>query len=434
MTGTATTIAALIVATMIAGATVVPAFSATPETPSPRQDASEEAPVLGAPADIRPRTPDERLWIEPGTPLHSQPDIRSPAVAIVDMGVELAVLERQGHWVQVRYASWKGWISTQEDLTVPRSIDAQSPELTAWKLALAREMLGLSARTPNRQPRTMLGPFELVTDVKNRRLLGFLRAIAENLPGAFEARFGVNPGSGEEETIILFSREEDYRAYEAKVRPETDRSTLGHADQGLAILYVGRQGPDDVAAVLIHELTHVLNRRWLATVPPPWLEEGLANDLAFSRIAGTGHLELGSLGGRNVVIEEHFYQPGGWIDFEQAIHLSGPTASLSLLANRWRAGEAISLKLLSDLLASEFFDPEDRQVRYDASTFFVRYLLGGEDGDLAPRFHAFLASLGADGSADPDSLASYLERSWAELEKGFGAWLEQRAHSPELPP
>ena len=413
-----------IAATLFAAAT-----AATPEPPGqgdPRgEETPEDEPVLGAPADIRPPSDATgRLWIEPGTPLHSRPDVRSPAIALVDVAMELAVLDRREHWVQVRYAAWKGWISTHRDQAVPSTGDPQSPELAAWKLALAREMLGLPARSASRRRRAMLGPFELVTDVRNRRLLGFLAAIAGNLPTAFRERFEVDPGPGSDEAVILFSREDDYRAYEAEVRPETDRGTLGHADQGLAILYVGRQAPDDIAAVLVHELTHVLNRRWLATLPPPWLEEGLANDLASSRIDGAGRLDLGSLGGRNVVIEEHFYQPGGWIDFEQAVHLSGPAASRSLLANRWREGGAISLELLCDLLASEFFDPEDRQVRYDASTFFVRYLLAGEDGDLAPRFHAFLASLAAGGSADPDSLASFLGRGWAELEAGFKAWLE----------
>ena len=417
--------AALFAATLFAMAAI-----AAPEPPSPtdpkQQEAPEDDPILGAPADIRP--PDdaggERLWIDPGTPLRSQPDVRSPAVAIVDVAVELVVLEHREHWVLVRYGSWKGWISTHEDTTVPSTSDPLSPELAAWKLALAREMLALPARAAKRQPNATLGPFDLVTDVSNRRLLRFLARIALSLRAAFRDRFGVDPGPGTDEAVILFSREKDYRAYEAEVRPETDRGTLGHADQGLAILYVGRQGPDDVAAVLVHELVHVLNRRWLATVPPPWLEEGLANDLAFSRIDGAGRLDLGSLGGRNVLIEEHFYQPGGWIDFEQAVHLSGPAATFSLLAKRWREGGAVSLELLCDLLASEFFETEDRQVRYDASTFFVRYLLDGEDGELAPRFRAFLASLATGGSADPDTLASSLGRSWAQLEAGFKMWLE----------
>ncbi len=410
-------------AAMVSATAVVVTADGAPASPSSQQsEAQEEPQILGSPSDIRPQGAGQ-LWVEPGTPLRSLPDIRSPTVAMVDMAVELAILERQEHWVRVRYASWKGWISTQEDLTVPNVSDTQSPKIVAWKLALAREMLGLRTPTASRPSSAKLGPFELVTNVKNRPLLKFLGAIAEHLPTAFAERFGVDPGAGEREAVILFSREEDYRAYEAEVRPETDRGTLGHADQGLAILYVGRQGPDDVAAVLVHELTHVLNRRWLASAPPPWLEEGLANELAFSRIGGDGRLDLGSLGGRNVVIEEHFYQPGGWIDFEQAIHLSGPSASLGLLANRWREGDTISLELLCDLIASEFFDIADRQVRYDASAFFVRYLLDGEDGELAPRFQAFLALLAGEGSADPDSLAALLRRTWPQLEAGFGAWL-----------
>ena len=418
------------------------------------QEADAEAPILGVPSEIREADgTGELIVVEPGTRLHGEPDVRSPAVAVIDVEIELAALDRREHWVQVRYGAWKGWVAT--GALAADVMQVGRPDQAAWRLALAREMLGSSperGRSAGAGSRS-LGHFALETDVENPQLLRYLSRIARHLPEAFRERYGLelrraegvpsNPRAGGApgdrdadgalrdlsatgDAVVIFSREEDYRAYEAQVRPETDRGALGHAAFGLAVLYVGRQGPEEVAAVLVHELTHVLSHRALAAAPPTWLDEGMANDLAFCRIDGARRLVLGSLGGRSVVIEEHSYRPGGWIDVDRAVHLSGPAATRNQLRERWRSGNAIRIEKLTGLPAGQFFDPEDRQARYDVSAFFVRYLLDGEDGELAPGFHAFLASLASGEPVDSSALARALGRGWPELEDGFAAWLGRR--------
>ncbi len=407
-------------------ATEIPSVS---ETSSASEAPSEEPEILGIAADFLPLAANdsERHSATPGTRLYSQADLTSTILAMIDVAVELEVLARHGPWVEVRYASWKGWITTQDQPDTGPTATRSDPELAAWRLALARDILGQGSNSAS-QPAHKLGTFNLLTDVENRRLLHLLANIADHLPAAYSERFGIELGhgnsSGSGETVILFAREEAYRAYESRVRPETDRGTLGHADQGLAVLYVGRQGPDDVAAILVHELTHVLNRRHLRKTPPPWLEEGMAHDLAFCQIDGLGRLELATLGGRSVVIEEHFYQPGGFIDFDRSIHVTGPKASWDLLRKRWRQGDTLSLELLIDLVSREFFDPDDRPLRYDTSTFFIRYLLDSGDRELADRFQAYLASLADDNAEPAAGLASFLAEDWDTLEQGFTSWLE----------
>ncbi|MEM7353699.1 MAG: SH3 domain-containing protein, partial [Acidobacteriota bacterium] len=337
----------------------------------------ESEPVLGAPAALSTENPaSDRLWLEPGTRLHSRPDLHAPTVARVDAETEVDVLERQGHWIRVRYADWKGWISALDE--APPTGRVTSPAAVAGRLTLAREVLGLGPGKP-----ATLGPFDLLTDVEDRAVLRFLDRIAHHLPEAYRDRFQLDRPATAAEAVVLFAQEDDYRVYESKVRPEAERGALGHADGQLAVLYVGRQSPEEVAAILVHELTHVLNRRNLITPPPPWLEEGMANDLAFGRIDPSGRLQLATLGGRSVVVEEHFYQPGGWLDADRTIHLSGPLGAASLLRRRWQATDPPSLRQLTGLTASTFFDPEDRQLRYDVSTFFVRYLLDSDSEELA---------------------------------------------------
>ncbi len=399
---------------------------AASEPPPPAKDLSDKPTILGTAADIRPLTAgnNERHWADPGTRLYSRADPSSAVLATIDVAVELEILARHGHWIEVRYASWKGWIATRDAAEAEVADPGFDPELDAWRLELAREILNQGTAATSQTPR-QLGSFNVLTDVENRRLLRFLADIASHLPAAYSDRFGIELIPGSAETIILFSREEDYRVYESRVRPETDRGTLGHADQGLAVLYVGRQGADDVAAVLVHELTHVLNRRHLRESLPPWLEEGMAHDLAFCRIDGLGQLELATLGGRSVVVEEHFYQPGGFMDFDRSIHVSGPRASWSLLRKHWREGNAHSLERLTDLISREFFDPEDRPLRYDASTFLIRYLIDGQGGELADSFRSYLAALAAGDSEQTPNLLSFLAKDWSELEQGFTTWLQQ---------
>ncbi len=403
--------------------------------PGHAQDETEER-ILGAPSEIReaPAGPGDQIAVDPGTRLHRRPDVRSPAVAMIDAEIELAVLDRHERWVQVRYGSWKGWVATVDAAADVAPGGRTSSDHAAWRLALAREMLGLTLGAGPAQDRRdhRLGPFALYTDVEDPKLLRFLSRISDHLPEAYRDRYGLGTDRAGDahgdrraagDAVVLFAREQDYRAYEAQVRPETDRGALGHAAYGLAVLYVGRQGPEDVAAVLVHELTHVLSHRALATAPPSWLDEGMANDLAFCRIDGARRLVLGSVGGRSVVIEEHSYRPGGWIGVDRAVHLSGPSATRAQLQERWRAGGAIAIEALAGLPAGQFFDPEDRLVRYDASAFFVRYLLDGEDGGLASGFRAFLAALSVGEPGNPVALASHLGRGWAQLEGSFGAWL-----------
>ncbi len=413
-------------ATLVLAVTLIATLArAAPQADPPEEETPPQ--ILGTPSEIREAEggAGDLVALEPGMRLYDRPDVRSSNLAMIDAVIELPVLERREHWVQVRYGSWKGWTHLGDGLAEPAEGGRLAPDHLAWRLALARQMLGAS---PDREPRS-LGPFALHTDVEKPRLLRFLSRISSHLPEAYRDRYGLEPRPAGGDAVVLFSREADYRAYEAQVRPETDRGALGHAAYGLAVLYVGRQGPEDVAAVLVHELTHVLSHRTLAAAPPPWLDEGMANDLAFCRIDGARRLVIGSLGGRSVVIEEHSYQPGGWIDFDQSVHLSGPSATRVQLRDRWRTG-AISIEELSYLPAGQFFDPEDRQVHYDASAFFIRYLLDGEEGALAPAFHSFLGSL---AGGDPPDLASHLGRSWPELERGFEAWLIDRGplHDPK---
>jgi hypothetical protein len=173
--------------------------------------------------------------------------------------------------------------------------------------------------------------------------------------------------------------------------------------------YRGDRPAAEVAGTLVHELAHLLNRRGLGPALPPWLDEGIADDLAQSDFSATDALLPGTLGGT-------VSRQGGQID------LRGARASLLLVQ---RAAENASAPQLPRLLErdwDDFVGAESEQL-YAGSLFWVRYLLAGEGGALASSFRTFLRGVAEGRPATPEELSLRLGRPWPHLELGYRAWL-----------
>jgi hypothetical protein len=165
-----------------------------------------------------------------------------------------------------------------------------------------------------------------------------------------------------------------------------------------------------VAATLVHELTHLANRRALGPALPPWLDEGLADDLATASIGAGGGLDPTALGGS---VE----RAGSGVTYH------GPRADLRRLSALAEAGDLPSLSRLTALDWEGFVLPARRDVHYPLAGFFVRFLLAGEGGALREPFRDFLASVAAGESADGPALIRRLDRSWDSLQWSFELWL-----------
>ena len=399
-----------------------PRQSFGPEKASDEKDHN----LLGTPSNIGTLLQDqESIWLHSGQRLHREPSSRSITVAVIDVDIEVSVLDQRSDWLRVRLGSIKGWINPSNQvipLPVRSFTSPVSPDPN--RLIRARSFLQSGDSTKN------LGPFALYTDTQNLNLLAQLGAAAANISTAYRERYGIDPGQDAAEAIILFSRQEDYRTYERSEITLEPLGSYGHAGSGIATLFIGQQSPAETEAILIHELTHLLNRRVFGVYPAPWLEEGIANDLAYCRVDRSGRFHLESLGGKSVVIDHPVYLPGGWSRVDQEVRLQGPKAALNLLRHRWQDQTALPLDLLLELVWEEYIDPLDRPSRYDESTFFIRYLLDGEDQQLAERFRAFLSLLASGEPADTAIFLKTLDRDWRQLEAGFGRWLirRQRLH------
>ncbi len=410
---------------------------ASPESPpeSVPSAAAGKAPDPDIPPDLVPDLPDPaggrspdpppatplgepqaaefgRVWVTPGMDLLAAPRQGAAKVSTLNLYANVAVVDHRPGWVKVRHRAQSGWIPFDDprfgpdpplgsDPEPPRPLAARTPE--AAHLQRARGLL------TSPEAAGSLGPYVLYTDLQDADRLRFLDRIAGGVEAVYRARYGRDPVGQPAEAVVLYTREE---AFQELLRQDARLAELpasGHSGQGVVALYDGGRPRTEVGATLVHELVHLLNRRALGPVLPSWLDEGLANDLAQSRLDGDGGLDPRTLGGVTVRADSQ-------------IRMYGARASLQQLV---LAIEEERLRPLPELLGLDWdeFVRRDGSLHYAHSAFWIRYLADGEAGALAPGFRAFLGRVADGGSPGSEALRESLGRSWDDLERGFRAWI-----------
>jgi hypothetical protein len=398
-------------------------------TPTP--GAAQEAP-LGKPSafDLAPAS--ERVLARAGSRLYSEPDPRAATVAILDVDTELEVIERDKEWARVRHDGRLCWFAPEGTAAAhfrPAPLDRDGatagatlvldlltavPDPAADRLAAALGHLDAISAAGR------LGPFPLYTDAIDPRRIRRLQGVGDQLPAAYAERYGLAPEAAPAGAVVLYSRARDYQAFVGETQEIADLAARGHALYGIAALYAGRDATDEVMTILVHEMVHLLNRAVFHRPLPAWLEEGLANDLAWSEVGRDGRLELGSWGGSTRLTRPN--SRDGTIVVEQ----SGAQASHRKLLEWWRQGDLAPLPELFDMSWVRFVEPQRRPVHYAQSAMLIRFLLDGENGMRAASFRDFLGEAASGSEPSPTLLESHLGRTTAELERDFGLWLTQQ--------
>jgi hypothetical protein len=349
-----------------------------------------------------------RLWVTPGMRLLAEPHEGAPEVAVLTLYTNARIVDQQPGWVKVEHKGQSGWLAFAEYDRVERPggprpnrpVEARPPD--ADRLARARGRLEPPETTGQ------LGPYLFYTDVRDADRLRALDRLAAEVEPAYRARYGLDPIGQPAEAVVLFAREDGYRAFQDEDSLVAGLPASGHNTGGLVAFFDGGRPRAEVDATLVHELAHLLNRRALGPLLPSWLDEGLASDLANSRIDASGHLEPWELGG---AVQR----------FKRLIRWTGARSALRELAGAVEEGR---LRPLPELLGLDWdgFVRRDAALNYAHAAFFVRYLLEGENGALAPGFRASLAAI-ATGRPAAEALLENLGRSWEELDAGFRAWV-----------
>ncbi len=370
------------------------------------QEADPGSPtILGQPAgwSMESEAPAMATIVE-GSTLYLDPIPSSPILAMLPEG-QLPIIESHGSWVKVHYGDQFGWV----DLETPRR-----PADAAITRAAEPEAFQL----PDAEwYRKTWGTYELFSLVYDQRLLNALALAAKGHAELYADRFGLSPRQAISGSVVILANQEAFRTF-LRHRDEDVRVTANgyFLSPEMVFLYPGRSSKRQLSATLIHELTHLLNWQILRelgrtdTPLPPWLEEGMADDLALSLQGRNGELTAEPLGPGNL----HY----------------GPRlgALLHRLVSDMAAGGsgyAPSLRQLMTMDKGAFMAAE-RERHYLMSSLWVRYLLSGAGDEIAGRFRGYLATMVRGGSSYPDELASQLGRDLNALENGFRVWLTQQ--------
>jgi hypothetical protein len=269
------------------------------------------------------------------------------------------------------------------------------------RLAAIERQLGGAARTAD------LGPYRYLGDVEPP--VRWTR-IATALDAAYAARTGLAPRGRPAETVVVVADPERYRAVQRLEPRLAGVDSGGHTIAGLAVVEAPAGAPEIAEATLVHELVHLVNRRAIGPALPTWLDEGLAEDLAWTPFDdATGTFRWRGL--RGSVRREG-----------SKVELSGALAGIESLVRALGEGRLPTLDELTAMDWRDFVDA-DAPLRYSQSMWFVRFLLDGGDSDLARGFRAYLAGIASGGAVDDRALERALGRPLASLEPAFRAFL-----------
>ena len=214
---------------------------------------------------------------------------------------------------------------------------------------------------------------------------------------------------------MLFAHDASYRAFTGDVADLATLDTRGHAGGGLAAALAGATA-EEARPTVVHELAHLLTQEIFARPAPPWIAEGLSEDLAWCRADAEGRLLLASL---DAATAER--RTG-----DRLLRVtSGPHATVKEFRERTRAGRRLPLSALLEPATRLFADSDTRRDAYTQAGLLVRFLLDG-DPARADRFRVFLRAAALGAPARLDDLAAAVGADEKSLEKEYWTFVRRQ--------
>ncbi len=362
-----------------------------PSAAAVQGSAEPEVIVLGDPdlLGVKPK-----VWAPAGTPIYARRDSSGPVLGRLERLFPLSRLRRDGDWFEVRlgnaYSGFsKGWVHLEsytepgaEELAAPGPVlPLASTAAAPSTISVAREELRGAASESG------CGPYGLWTDVEKTSILVVCQQVGAAVDAAYRRRYGLEPVSEPRETIFLFRDTAAYGRFRDRLAPDAHEIAHAYPAMGYLALALDGRSSKALAAVLTHELTHLLNRRSLGPALPPWLDEGMARDLADHGVT--------PLEGEGRVLRRGLPRLPG----------QDPTPQLDELMG----------------LDTEAFQ-EQAQRNYHAAAMWIGYFLESGKMGLRDGFLGFLGDVAAGERLTSELLLGRLGRSWEELEAGFAEW------------
>lgn len=357
------------------------------------------------------------LWVREGTRVHLSPDVSSPVAQTMTAITNLHRLEQRGDWFRVSGAGRKmeGWVHLPgygengpplgSDPDPPGPLLPRPPDPDLLQIAL--DLFGETPRIDK------LGPYTLYTDVRKPSLIARLAKLAGQMDDVYTARYGRRPLGTPAEIVVLFEKEAPYRMLQRRNPSLHGLTSTGHTGRGLVFFFVAGRKPVEVQSTLVHELGHLINRRALGPALPPWLDEGLADDLANGHLSPGGRYDPSRLNGIKINWGGHQTFEGGW-------------ASVLNLEAAIQEGRLPDLEKLLSWPWQEFMRGDSR-LHYDASSLFIRFLLDGGEPRYSEAWIRFMDRVATGEQLTPELLRGLLDDSWDHINRRFHLWIGEQA-------
>lgn len=358
------------------------------------------------------------VWVERNVPVHASPQADSEVLARVEFLGNYSVIDRRGDWFRIHryfvdHRVLDGWVLL-DGYEEPSSERLQRPDPVLPMLAVPpapQRVRRARALMEEGGVETPCGQYILYTDVRDSSMSGDCGRLASHLEEVYLERFSLIPVGEPAEAIFLFGSKDAYRGFisDDEAIP-AERNGHASPSRGYVALFTEDLPREAVTATLMHELTHLINRRALGPALPPWLDEGLADDLAESRLDDSGRLVAGELGGYSLASETVIQHFGGIVSARSLIEALDSTG-------------LPSLDELVQMGSDEFHESPQATLLYALSSFWVRFLLGEAPGSDPAGFRAYLAAVASGEIITPDLLVQHVGGDWSELEAGFQTWV-----------
>ena len=384
---------------------------------------AEEVAASEAAAPPPARRFDSLIYVLKGQELKSRPDAGAATLYRFERHTRAGKIGQRGDWYHLDYHGREGWVLLEnydENAEIPYGEGAEPTLPVASRPPDPQRLEAARKYLRGRERELRVGPYTLYTDSADDGLIAYLDAVAAPLDGVYAERFGLTPVDRPAEAVVLYQSDIAYRLLQRRTEELAGLASAGHNSKGVAVLYVGGRRWSEVAATLVHELVHFINRRAIGPQLPPWIDEGLADDLAQARIDDDGVVHPGELGG------ERRQQDGRF-------RLEGAFSTLWQLHEAAREDRLPTLEWLAGLEWQRFVQPPAAQLHYGVSSFWVRFLLADEAPRRAAAFRAFLSSVAAGQPPTVENLQTRLGEDWPSLDAGFEAWIVSLAEHLELP-
>ncbi len=385
-------------------------------------ESSEGVPEASA-IETRPPPTTDTIWVLPGMRLREAPSAASPTIRQLTAIANVPMLEQRGDWYRVWHKGRDGWVHMENydpegDPPYGSETDPPGPLLPRAPdeatLTAARELLEDGERV------LRLGPYTLYTDSRDQVLLSGLDRVAAQLDEVYAERYQRRPLGTPRAAVVIYRSEDAYRRFQAQSERIRGLRAAGHKTTGLAVLFIGSNSRQAVRSTFVHELVHLTSRRALGPALPSWLDEGLADDLALSKVDESGRFRPDLLSGERR--EE-----------SELVTFDGALASLWSLNGSRRDGTLMPVEELMALEWEEFVRPDRIRLHYAASAFWVRFLLEAEGGRYAGGFRAFLDGVAEGRPPTGDELGRRLERDWSLLNGSYRGWIAFKAREADIP-